>query len=643
MNDIASIYAERRTRFATLRDHIDRRWNQLANLRLLLFVLALGAAALGWGQSQPWLFALAALLLLGFLVAVGLHYRLGLRRTRYATLATINREGEARLARNWASLPPRDPLPATLPPLVGDLDLLGQVSLEQLLSTAATPIGRNTLRDWLLTPATPEVIVARQEAVRELAPLRDWRDELQLGGRLITAPQSQFEALAAWAGQSGWLRQLPWLIWLSRALALFTVGALLAQAFNLIAFPLGMLGVAANILLTLLYGLRADRALAALTSRHQVVDAYAQLFRLLGSQEFRSPQLRAMQRELRADGLDAAQQLTRLSRIMALADLRGNILYLVLQFTTLLSFHTLWLLEGWQRVAGARLSEWLRVLGEFEALAALAALHHDQPDWAFPAVDVSADTLEVQGIGHPLLSDRVRIANDVQLGPPGSFLLVTGSNMAGKSTLLRAIGLNVVLAQAGGPVCAQQLRLPPLELATAVRVQDSLEEGVSYFMAELQRLKQVVERAEELGEKPEDRRQETGDKRQEASEVRSQKSEVLASVSTVSATNVNRRLLYLLDEILHGTNSAERQIAARRIVRHLVDQGAIGAVSTHDLDLATTPELAQIAVAVHFAEQFERTPAGPQMSFDYRLRPGIATSTNALKLMEIIGLDFTTV
>jgi predicted ATPase len=631
MNDIALIYQERITRFAALRAQVDKRWNQVANLRLLLFVLALGAAGVAWWHDLPWLFGLAALVFLSFLMAVGLHSRLSIRRERYTMLGAINDEGAARLMRRWAVLPPREEVHEPAPSIAGDLDLLGHASLEQLLSTTATPVGRQTLRDWLLHPAAPAVIAARQQALRELAPLRDWRDELQLGGRLITAPQSQFAALASWAMEPGWLRRMPWLVWLSRALALFTVAALLAQAFGVIGFPLGMLGVAANILLTLLFGLRADRALAALATRHQVVEAYANLFRLLATREFTSEELRRLQAELSADGLDAAQQLTRLSRIMALADLRGNILYLALQFTTLLSLHTLWLLEGWQQAAGPRLGGWLRALGEFEALAALATLHHDQPDWTFPTIDVGADTLDAEALGHPLLADGVRIANDVQLGPPGRFLLVTGSNMAGKSTLLRAIGLNVVLAQAGGPVCARALRLSPVEVATAMRVQDSLEEGISYFMAELRRLKYVVERAEELGENSEFRTQDT--------EVPGRGQQTERGDPSVSTSDPTRRLLYLLDEILHGTNSAERQIAARHIVRHLVELGAIGAVSTHDLELANTPDLVDATVAVHFAEEFRRTPQGPQMSFDYRLRPGVASSTNALQLMELIGLE----
>jgi DNA mismatch repair ATPase MutS len=190
--------------------------------------------------------------------------------------------------------------------------------------------------------------------------------------------------------------------------------------------------------------------------------------------------------------------------------------------------------------------------------------------------------------------------NPLRVGPPGTFLFVTGSNMSGKSTLLRAIGVNAVLAQAGGPVCASAMRVPPVTLRTSIRVQDSLERGVSYFMAELQHLKRIVDAAQRV--------------------------------------DGGRTMLYLLDEILHGTNTAERQIAARKVILYLVAHGAIGAMSTHDLMLADSPEVAAACEAIHFTETFDRDASGPVMTFDYRIRPGVATSTNALKLMEIVGL-----
>ncbi len=287
---------------------------------------------------------------------------------------------------------------------------------------------------------------------------------------------------------------------------------------------------------------------------------------------------------------------------MPLADIRGWMFFFFIQITTLWDIHLLWQLERWQRVAGQHAHEWLTALGELEALCALATLTYDHPEWTFPEVVVmEMPVLQARAIGHPLLPPERCVRNDVSVGPPGTFLLVTGSNMSGKSTLLRALGVNIALAQAGGPVCAASLRIPPITLATSMRVQDSLEAGVSYFMAELQRLKSVVDAAEQ-------------------------------------ARSTERVLFFLLDEILHGTNTVEQQIAARQIISYLLELGAIGAVSTHDLTLADSPELADHSTTVHFTETLTREHGHPQLHFDYRLRSGLATSTNALALVEIVGL-----
>jgi DNA mismatch repair ATPase MutS len=208
-----------------------------------------------------------------------------------------------------------------------------------------------------------------------------------------------------------------------------------------------------------------------------------------------------------------------------------------------------------------------------------------------------------------LLSAEQRVTNDLTLGPPGAFLLVTGSNMSGKSTLLRAAGVNAVLAQAGGPVCATSLRMPPLAIWTAMRISDSLERGVSFFMAELERLRDVVEAARAAG-----------------------------PAATEDGQPAPPCILYLLDEILQGTNTAERQIAARRVIRLLLRCRAIGAVSTHDLTLADAPDLAAAAQAIHLTEIVVDGPEGARMTFDYQIREGIARSTNALRLLDMVGL-----
>jgi DNA mismatch repair ATPase MutS len=239
----------------------------------------------------------------------------------------------------------------------------------------------------------------------------------------------------------------------------------------------------------------------------------------------------------------------------------------------------------------------MEALGELDALCALARVRHDNPSWAIPLLE-RTPLLQAEDLGHPLIPDGRRVGNDVEIGPPGTVLLITGSNMSGKSTLLRAVGLNVVLAGCGAPVCASAMRLPPADLQTSIRIQDSLELGLSYFMAALARLKGVVDAAEH--ERP------------------------------------DRVLLYLLDEILQGTNSVERSVAVRGIARHLLEAGAIGAMTTHDLAIAGEPPLDTSSRLVHFTETVGE---GGQMSFDYRLRPGLATSRNALRLMKLIGLD----
>ena len=576
----------------------------MANVRLALFVLALGCAAVAIWRGDLWFWVAATVLLGGFALAVVQHRRLARLRHRYAELWAINDEGLKRLRRDWAALPLRQP-PVTPAghPFAADLDLLGHASLQHLLNTAQTFVGQTTLQSWLLDPAAPGCVRARQAAVAELAPLRDTRDELVLRGRRMRTMQNDYEAFLRWAEGDPWLGRRLWLLWLARLLPLATIGTLLAWLAGAIGLPIWLLFILASMLVTLMAGGTVDAVIDQVAARQGVFRSYADLFQLLRTLPFAADELRRAQAALAAGDAPADRQMRRLHSIMALADLRMWLLYAPIQWLTLWNVHVLWLLERWQRTSGARARAWLEALGAVEALAAFATLKHDHPRYTFPEIVPNGPALLIGwGLGHPLLPPDVCVANEVELGPPGTFLLVTGSNMSGKSTLLRAIGVNIVLAQAGAPVNAFFLRLPPTTLATSVRVQDSLEHGVSYFLAELRRLKAVVDAAHH------------------------------------ARSDGARTLIFLLDEILHGTNTAERQIAARRILRHLLDLGATGAVSTHDLTLIDSPPLAQRSRAVYFTETFTRGPQGPVMTFDYTLRPGIAPSTNALKLMEIVGL-----
>ena len=375
---------------------------------------------------------------------------------------------------------------------------------------------------------------------------------------------------------------------------------LLADLTGLVGPPLWLLPAVINLVLAQTIGAPIYPILAKVATQQRAMLRYAEMLRLIRETPLQAPLAREAQATLTAGDQDAPASLRRLDRLAAMLIPRGTLLYVPIQILTLWDVHLLDALERWQAVAGSQARAWLAVLGEFEALASLAGLAHDEPSWAFPTVEANTPSLHAAGMAHPLLPAN-RVANDVTVGPPGTFLLVTGSNMSGKSTLLRAIGTNAVLASAGAPVCATALTTPPVTMGTSARVQDSLAEGVSFFMAELQRLKQIVD---------------------------------LASATQ----NEGGQFLFLLDEILQGTNTAERQIAARRIVRHLLAAGAIGAISTHDLALAETPALAAAARPIHFRETFDGSADDATMSFDYQAREGIATSSNALRLMALIGL-----
>jgi DNA mismatch repair ATPase MutS len=360
-------------------------------------------------------------------------------------------------------------------------------------------------------------------------------------------------------------------------------------------------------LVSVLFLANVHEIFARLSTRSGKIRGYLTMFQLMYSMPDSTSELDAIKRQATERGGGVLLRLRELGWMVGMASISHNALffllvYLPLQFLFLYDFHVLNLIEIWQSKYGRYARDWFLALGRFEALASLSHLAHDHPEWSFPQVGFAADRFSARGLGHPLLPTGACVSNDVQVGPVGSFLLVTGSNMSGKSTLLRAIGVNAVLAEAGAPVCAAELSMPPVVLATSMRIHDSLEFGVSFYMAELMRLKQVVD----LGVRT----------RQQSS----------------------RLVLYLLDEILQGTNSKERHIAVERVLEHLLRHGAIGAVSTHDLELAASPMLHEACRCVHFRETLHEADAEHPMTFDYRLRPGVATTTNALKLLELVGL-----
>ena len=587
-------------RWSALRERASARALTISRLRLLSFFTGatLLAASLRIGA---WMTAagVAGLLLFAYLVVR--HARVLADIERVDAALTLGKEGLARIARDWSALPDIPPPPelaVDAHPYARDLDLYGNASLTKWLGLAATRDGATRLADWLLAPADLEQIGARQAAIEELAPKGEWRERLAIEGRLSRISREELARFLEWAESDA--RALPTALGIPAILlpAALIVSLALWWSADLVDPVFWLIPLAINVVLSFAFGKAIFATYDRVAVGERALDGYASMLSLVCDETWFSPELTRLQRLVCGEE-GAPLSLKRLARLAEWSELRSGapIVHIVVQALSLWDFHLLFALERWRARYGRRVRAWLEALGSVDALAVLSAVRADEPEWAVAGLDPAALVLSATELGHPLMPGHRRVPNDVEVGPPGTMLFVTGSNMSGKSTLLRAIGLNIVLAQSGAPVCAKSFRTPPVGLYTSIHVEDSLERGMSYFMAALARLKLIVDAAER--------------------------------------SDNERVLMYLLDEVLQGTNSVERGIAVRAVARHLLNARAIGAMTSHDLTLADEDPIKSAGGLVHFTEL---VGADGTMTFDYRLRPGLATSRNAIRLMQLIGI-----
>ncbi len=595
------------------RKQLERR---LSRWRLFLFLAGVGClfGLAAWETLAYFWYALLTGVIVAFLVAARRQERAVEERERAYRLLNWYERALARQDRDWKKLRrPEYKVPLEYEQIATDLDLFGSGSLFQLLDETQMEMSRHRLASWMLKPAAADEVKRRYRALRCLAADREFREEFYDRASALANSLADPGEFVAWSEAPPWYDRHPWLgrfVPFSSAAILVAV-VLWAVTFQIAFAAIALLLLTIHAVLMLGWGGGIYAIFNRVQSRHREVAQYRELFTLLDEAADRHAALAEWLDQDESPSFRSSNEAWRhLERIMALCALRQaglmSILHAALQPTVLWDFHVLRLLDGWKRKYRESVAAWFDELAAFEALASLSVLADDHPDWVEPDLDESADRWQGTAVGHPLLRDDMRVSNDVTAGPAGTVLLVTGSNMSGKSTLLRSIGVNTVLAQAGAPVCAMSLRLPPLVIATSMRIRDSLEAGVSFYLAELKRLKEIVDLASS--------REGRG----------------------------GRGLLYLLDEILQGTNSKERHIAVAHVVAHLIEEQAIGAISTHDLELASSPLLSEAVQPVHFRESFRDGPEGREMVFDYRLREGVATTTNALALLEMVGLGNST-
>lgn len=574
-----------------------RRSLRIALARLLVFVVGIAAAAVAWSEGSPWPSAIATASLLAFVALVVLHARASLQERRAEAYRELF-QAHARRSQpeKWVDTPEAEPVWAACHPYASDLDLFGAESLAARLDCSETQRGRRTLQRWLAAPAEASEVRGRQAAAQELscdfAALIDvaaaGRVARAKGARLYEGPFVVFlrhRGLQPMRHAAGWLSLLPACTF---ALWLLHVFAHLPALWWI---PFGLQVTVAH----LLQG-RTSRILDLVAARRGYVDAFASLWTKLLAARWQSATLQQLQARLQQGGMSTVTQLRQLDRYVGLAELRHHFpVNLLANWFLLWDLQLVQALLRWRRRAGTGLRQAFTVLGDFEALAAFACFHLSDSGTSWPDVQTDVGGLQAEALAHPLLCRTVRVANDVQLSGPGQLLLITGSNMAGKSTLLRAVGLNVALALAGGPVVARQLRLAPVRLRASMRIHDSLQRGSSYFHAELARVKQVVQDAEAVPP-----------------------------------------VLFLLDEVLRGTHAEARHRGARALLLHLLRRGALGILATHDKALtALAQELPKQVHNAHFTDIMQ----DGEMIFDYRLRPGVVQSSNALRLLAQAGID----
>jgi MutS domain V len=520
-------------------------------------------------------------------------YHGSVRRRRVAAERAANyyRHGIARIEDRWIGLGERgERFGAVEHIYAADLDLFGKGSLFELLSVARTRMGEEALVRWLLAPATVATVRERHVSIEDLRGRLDLREEMAVLGEDAQVGVNP-ESLLAWAEAPNRLSQS--LLWVALSLPVLAIAA--AVVWHVRSF------VAPFILVLLLEAGVAYLVKPALTaaiygteSAFQDLKLFAGLLIRIERNEFTAAPLKQLVRRLSSHTLPASQTIARLARIIDFADARNNPLLRLLDVPLMYSLHVALAAERWRATHGKVIRQWVDALGEFEALVSLAAYSYEHPQDPFPELVDGPAAFTADHLGHPLIPAAKCVRNSVDISGTTRMLLVSGSNMSGKSTLLRTVGINTVLAMAGAPVRARNLRLTSLQVGASIRVNDSLHEGSSRFYAEITRLREIHGRLDR--EVP---------------------------------------LLFLLDELLQGTNSKDRLTGAEGVVRAFVAAGAIGLVSTHDLALTEISGLPPGTLRnVHFQDELSEG----QMRFDFTLRDGVVTKSNGVELMRAIGL-----
>jgi MutS domain V len=572
-------------------EHFEKVHRRFGNIRLLLVIATLIAAWFSFHRDafSPWWMLLSLVI---FLAIAILHAKVLRQRACAERAVDIYRKGRARIEDRWAGtgqsgsrIDVHSSLYAT------DLDLFGSGSLFELLSLARTRMGEDTLAAWLLSPSPVAHLAQRHAAVAELRNRLDLREDIAILGEDLKVGIHP-EALTEWAEAPNQLTRA-WLRWLCLLLAFAAIAAAVVWAELGTKTPFFAIVIVESIITA---SLRKQTATVFHATEHALEDLQllSLLLARLEQEQFETPRLQALKAQLSSHHLPASKAIARLGTIVEYVRSLDNTIMRVLNIPLLYAVQVAYAAEAWRNAHGAAVRSWLAAIGEVEALLSLSGYSYEHPADPFPEFLEGPPCFNAEQIGHPLIPAAKCVRNNVDVCGETRVLLISGSNMSGKSTLMRAVGINTVLAMAGAPVRAQRLQLTPLQIGASILINDSLQEGSSRFYAEITRLRQICDLAEK-----------------------------------------NPPVLFLLDELLQGTNSKDRLIGAEGVVRALLASGAIGLISTHDLALTNIGEQKDPRLHnVHLQDEIE----DGKMKFNFKVHDGVVTKSNGIELMRLIGL-----
>jgi hypothetical protein len=590
------VYQDRILSFGLAEEKFRKITSKFPFYRLSVFLISAFAFYFAFEISTLLAIAVALLFLTLFFIVTKYDLAYNKKRRHLGLLKRINENELKSIQGDYKIYANGSRFQSAQHPYASDLDIFGNASIFQFINRTTSNAGAGILAEMLQAPAKAEEIILRQDAIKNLSGMIDWRQEFQASGIEFDEPENEQKEIFSWLKEKSTFLHHKTLTLLSIVLPIITICLIVSTFFGI---PKGyaFLAIILQGSIIFFHSKNINESYQNISRKVELLKQYSALIKIIENGDFTSEKLINLKKNFYLGDSSASENLNKLSTYVNYLDFRLNIYFWIpLNLITFWDIHWIRKAEAWREAHHHKVLQWFSALGEFEALSSFANLTFNNPDWVFPEIQTSGFIMEATDAGHPLLKPEKRVNNTFSINGKGKIMLITGSNMAGKSTFLRTVGVNAVLALAGGPVCAETLKISPIQVYTSMRIIDSLEENASSFYAELKRLREIIE-----------------------------------------AVKHQDNVFFLLDEILRGTNSNDRHIGSKALIKQMARQNGNGIIATHDLELGKLEEeLPQHVDNYSFDVQIEE---GERLFFDYKLHTGICKSLNASILMKKMGIE----